>query len=215
VPHESSLWIEIAVVAAWMVALSSMQSALGRLVQQRKIAEFTARKAAHVLAGLLILPLAFLVRRWQVAAVPITMVLAANTKANLSRAAHLGRVSERLFPLLTCAVPVALILVFWARGRSDLVVLAVLAMTIGDTAAALVGMRYGRHKVSWTGKSWEGAAANFAASFATMWVTGAALYGMSAGLFVVPALVAAVVEASLPGEWDNPVAIVLVMLLLA
>jgi dolichol kinase len=205
---------EIAVVAAWIAVLAGLQSTLGRLARNGRIEEFTARKAAHVATGLLILPLAFLVRRWQVAAVPITMVLAANARANLTRA-HLGRRLERWFPLLACAAPVAVILVFWARHRSDLVVLAVLAMTIGDTAAALVGMRFGRHKVAWTGKSLEGAAANVVTSFATLWIAGTALYGAPGAVFILPAIAAAAVEAALPGEWDNPVTIVVVMGLLA
>lgn len=213
-PPSSSLGIEIAAAVGWIAALSLIQSGLGQLVRQHRIAEFTARKAAHVAAGLLILPLAFLVQRWQVAAVPITMVLAANTRANLTRA-RLGRAVERLFPLITCAAPAVLILVFWARGRTDLIVLAVLAMTIGDTAAALVGMRYGKHKVPWTGKSLEGAAANFVASFVTMWLAGAVLYRMPAEVFLLPAAAAAAVEASLAGEWDNPVTIMLVLALLA
>jgi dolichol kinase len=205
---------EIGVVIGWIGCLSLLQRGLNGLVRTGRMREFTARKTAHITVGLLIVPLAILVSRWQLAALPVTMILAANTKANLARS-RLGARGRRFFPLFACAAPVALILYCWSRQRTDLVVLAVLAMTIGDTAAALVGMRYGRHKVPWTGKTLEGAAANFVTSFATLALAGQLLYQLPPGGFVAPAAAAAVLEASLAGEWDNPLAIMLVLVMLA
>jgi len=104
----------------------------------------------------------------------------------------------------------------WVSARrTDLVVLAVLAMSIGDTAAALVGKRFGCHKVPWTGKTVEGAAANSIASFATLALVGAWLYRLPPDGFVLPAAAVAILEAALPGEWDNPLAIMLLIGLLA
>jgi dolichol kinase len=204
---------EIIVVLFWLISWYLFQRLLNRSVLRQFISPFAGRKIAHVAIGLWILPLAFLIRHWYVAALPITMILAANTKANLTRA-RLGRTSQRLFPLVTFAAPVALILYFWSRNRTDLVVLAVLAMSIGDTAAAIVGIRLGKHKVPWTGKTLEGAAANFIASLATLSIAGHALYQLPAGSFVLPSAAVAALEAALGGEWDNPAAIMLLLILL-
>jgi phytol kinase len=208
-----NLALEIGVVVLWLTSLSLLQRLLNQLIQANRITPFTARKVAHVVSGFLILPLAAFVRHWYIAAIPITMILASNTKANLTRA-RLGETGRRLFPVVTCAAPVALILYFWSRERTDLVVLAVLTMSIGDTAAALVGMRFGKHRISWTGKTWEGALANFAASLATLAAAGHWLYQMPVRAFFLPAVAASILEAVLPGEWDNPLAIMLVLILL-
>jgi dolichol kinase len=207
---------EIAVVVLWIAAVSGLHRILNRLVLAGQIREFTARKIAHVVVGFFVVPLAILVGRWQLAGVPIAMILAANTKANLTRS-RLGDRGRRLFPLIACAAPVALILYCWSLRRTDLVVLAVLTMSIGDTAAALVGIRHGRTKVPWTGKTWEGAAANFAFSLATLWITALCLYAIppAASVLIGAAAASAILEAVIPGEWDNPLAIMLVILLLA
>jgi len=202
--------VEIGVVLLWVLSMALFQKLLNHLVRSGRISEFAARKAAHVGIGLWILPLALLVRRWYLAAIPIMMVLAANTSANRKRGQLRGG-WVRLFPVATFAAPLALILYCWSRGRTDLVVPAVLTMTIGDTAAALAGMRFGRHKIPWTGKSLEGAAANWLASFATLWAAGAFLREIHPALLLVPAFAVAVLEAVLPGEWDNPLAIMLLI----
>jgi dolichol kinase len=209
----SDLAIEITVVVVWLVSLSLFQGLLQRMVVRQSMAAFTARKIAHLAVGFWILPLAFWVPRWYLAGIPVTVILAANMKANLFRAS-LGRTARQFFPVVTCAAPVALILIFWSHQHIDLVVLAVLAMTVGDTAAALVGRRIGRVKLSWNGKTVEGGAANFVASLVTLSVAGRLLYQMPVGRFVLPAAAAAILEAILPGEWDNPVTLMLVLILL-
>lgn len=67
----------------------------------------------------------------------------------------------------TAAVLIAL---FWGALESELTVLtAVLAWGLGDEAAALVGKRYGRHKLGWRfadrQKSYEGSGAMLCVSF--------------------------------------------------
>jgi dolichol kinase len=208
VPHTA--WFEIAVVLGWVVCVVAVQQAAAALTRRHRLSSFTARKLPHVVVGLLIVPLAVLVHRWQVAAIPVAMILGANAKANLRRAQLTAKV-ERIYPLVAFGAPAAVILFLWARGRTDLVVLGVLAMTIGDTAAAFAGMRFGKRRLPWTGKSLEGAAANAAASWITLAAAGALLYGMPPGAFVAPAIAAAAVEVALPGEWDNPVSILVVI----
>lgn len=205
--------MEIVVIVAWILCVVLIQRTAAILATKHGLTEFTARKVAHVGVGLLIVPLALLVSRWQIAAIPVAMVLGVNAKANLKRA-HLDAKIQRLFPMVTFALPLAVILFVWARGRTDLVVLGVLAMTIGDTAAAFAGRRFGRHKIPWTGKSLEGAAANAVTSWITLSVAGALLYDQPPIAFVLPSIAAAVVEAVLAGEWDNPVAILVVIALL-
>jgi hypothetical protein len=41
------------------------------------------------------------------------------------------------------------------------------------------------------------------------------LYGMPVSLFPLPAAAAAVLEAVTPGEWDNPLTIVILLVLLS
>jgi dolichol kinase len=205
---------ELAFVILWIGSLALFQRGLNRLVAGGRLTHFAGRKVAHVAVGLWIVPLALFVHRWSLAAIPVVMILAGNTQANLSRA-RLGRAQARLFPLVTCAAPAALILYFWKRGWTDVVLAAILTMTFGDTAAALFGRKFGRHKVPWTGKTIEGAVANFVTSLATLLAVTPWLGHFSWGILAVASAAASVVEAALPGEWDNPVAVMLLMGVLA
>ncbi len=142
------------------------------------------------------------------------MILAANLHANSQRAS-LGPLEKRLFPLSRFLLPEIqiLILQFW-RQRSDLVVLAVLAMTIGDTAAACVGIRFGKRRISSTGKTVEGAVANFVSTLVVLATIGCVFYGMPFSSFPLAAAAAAILEALSPGQWDNSLAIVVLLALL-
>jgi dolichol kinase len=166
-----------------------------------------------MMLGFCVIVLDLFVRHWYLAAIPITMILAANVHAN-TRRGNLRRFAKRIFPLAGFLAPLALILSFWHEQRSEIVVLAVLAMTIGDTAAAIVGRRFGKHKVSWTGKSLEGALANFAGSLLILICAGLALYHLPLKMFFLPAGAVAGLELVVGGEWDNPASIMLLILLL-
>jgi dolichol kinase len=203
---------EILIIAAWFTSLSLRRRLLDRAVNSRRMAPFTARKISHVTGGLWVIPLAAFVSHWYLAAIPITMILAANAHANRRRG-NPGRLQERLSPLVGFLLPEILILSLWEQ-HSHLVVLAVLAMTVGDTAAAYAGIHLGTYRIRWTGKTVEGAVANFICTLAILAAAGYAFFGMRVPLFPVPAAMAAILEAVIPGEWDNPLGIVVVLALL-
>jgi dolichol kinase len=205
--------LEILTVAVWFAFLLLQQRLLDVAIRTQWITPFTARKISHVNVGLWVIPLAAFVRRWCLAAIPITMILAANARAN-ARRGSLGRVQERFFPLVGFVLPEILILYLWQQ-HSNVVVLAVLAMTVGDTAAAYAGMYFGTYGIPWTAKTIEGATANFLTTLAVLAAAGHMLYGMPVSLFPLPAAAAAVLEAVTPGEWDNPLTIVILLVLLS
>ncbi|MCI0628319.1 MAG: phosphatidate cytidylyltransferase [Acidobacteria bacterium] len=204
---------QVLVIFLWFLFLPALQRLLDFSIQKRFLSSFAARKISHLAVGLWVIPLAVFVREWYLVAVPITMILAANVHANLQRG-NLGRLEKRLFPLAGFLLPLVLILYFWHQQRSDLVVLAVLTMTVGDTAAALVGIHFGKHRIPWTGKTVEGAVANFISSLAVLAWVGQAFYHMPFNTFPLPAAVIAVLEAVLPGEWDNPLTVVVLLVML-
>jgi len=205
--------LEIFVICIWFAFLPAQQRLLDAAIKKQVITPFVARKISHLAVGFWVVPLAAFVRHWYLVAIPITMILAGNVHANTQRG-NLGRLQKRLFPLVGFLLPAVLILYFWHQQRSDLVVLAVLAMTVGDTAAAFVGIRFGKHHIPWTGKTVEGGIANFISTFVVLAGLGHFFYHMPFGLFPLPAAVVALLEAVLPGEWDNPLAVVMLLVLL-
>ena len=101
---------------------------------------------------------------------------------------------------------------------------AILMWGVGDAAAALIGIPFGRHKVMFQPvcgrKSWEGTAAMFAASFLigmAMLMLNYDYKAAEAAMSVFPgAVVGAATELISPSEWDTvtvPVAILAVLLL--
>jgi dolichol kinase len=186
---------------------------LDEVIRRGLISSFAARKIAHLTVGFWVVPLAVFVRSTYLAAIPITMILAANVHANSQRSS-LGRLEKRLLPLAGFLLPELLILHLWQQDRRDLVVLAVLAMTLGDTAAAYIGIHFGKRRIPWNGKTVEGGVANFAVTLVVLAAIGHAFYGMPLSLFPLPAALAAFAEAVVPREWDNPLAVVMLLLLL-
>lgn len=204
---------EILIIGIWFAFLPTQQRLLDAAIKKEFITPFAARKISHLAVGFWVVPLALFVRRWYLVAIPITMILAANVHANTQRG-NLGRLQKRLFPLVGFLLPEVLILYFWHQQRSDLVVLAVLAMTVGDTAAAYVGIHLGRLRIPWTGKTVEGGIANFISTLVLLAGVGHVFYHLPFSLFPIPAALVALLEAVLPGEWDNPLAVVVLLVML-
>ena len=204
---------EMFVIFLWLAFLPAQQRLLNAGIAKHLLTPFAARKISHLAVGFWVVPLAVLVSRWYLVAIPITMILASNVHANTQRG-NLGPLEKRVFPLVGFLLPAVLILYFWKQQWSNLVVLAVLTMTLGDTAAALVGIHFGKHKIPWTGKTVEGGVANFASSFLVLAGLGHFFGHLPVSNFALPAVGVAMMEAVLPGEWDNPLAVVVLLLLL-
>jgi dolichol kinase len=75
---------------------------------------------------------------------------------------------------------------------------AIAFIIVGDTLAALIGRKYGRHRF-FNGKSWEGSAACFAGTLVVAVFTP----GLGWPVALIGAVVAAVVEALPLGTDDN------------
>lgn len=100
-----------------------------------------------------------------------------------------------------------LILALWSRP--DLLVASLMPMTWGDAAAALIGVRFGKHRYTIFGqtKSWEGSAAMLVLSWLTVSIALGALSSLgwpaSMGYALVAAICATAVEALTPYRLDN------------
>jgi dolichol kinase len=115
-----------------------------------------------------------------------------------------------------------LFLVFWRTNSPDdkgyIAAAGTMAMTWGDSMAAIIGKRFGRHRYHVAGgtRSWEGSAAMFVAAAISMFLTLVLVPGSALGPLTLPlatgvalaaaltgALVAAVAEAFSPAGMDN------------
>ena len=92
-------------------------------------------------------------------------------------------------------------------GDSMLVLASVYAWGFGDAAAALIGKKYGKHKILGGKKSWEGSLAMFAVSFVSVFVILMLRSGMPVYGYIITAIVtafaSAVVEYLTPGGFDT------------
>jgi uncharacterized protein (TIGR00297 family) len=158
-----------------------------------------ARKIIHVGVGLWIFGTLLLFQSPYMAVIPPLAAAAGNwvihrkrlLKATEAEADNWGTV---WFPISFSL----LILTLWAHPGA--LAGGVMAMTIGDAVASLVGVRWGRHTYETLGgkrKSLEGSVAMLAATFLAVWATVAGLGpgGMAAGAAALAAVVATCAEA--------------------
>ena len=119
---------------------------------------------------------------------------------------HKGELKSSL--IFVFSMFAAVISVCWGwLGERLLVIASVYAWGIGDAAAALIGKRFGRHKIPGTKKSFEGSLSMFALSFVTVFLILYIRGGMSFGGIMITALatgaVSAAVEVYTPGGMDT------------
>ena len=198
-----------------------------------RIPAFVFRKLMHTAAFAAVVLLILKSERWQ--AVSLTFVLAAAAAATLLWALEREKWYERLLvqktrgevkrSLTMYFLMVAALTAFCghAARRPGVAATAIAMWGTGDATAALIGIPFGRHRVTLTGgrKSWEGSAAMLAVCFAVG--TGMLLLVqrvaparalMSAG---AAALLGTATELFSPSEYDTvtvPVAIAAALLLI-
>ena len=129
------------------------------------------RKGLHMGSGLLTLPFPYVfVDCWPVVllcGMAGMVLIGMRWMPVIRRVIGRGPADVDRFTLGELYFPVAVALVFWlAQGRHHLYfVIPMLVLTCADTAAALVGSRFGRHRYRCGGKSLEGSAAFAATAF--------------------------------------------------
>lgn len=167
------------------------------------------RKLIHVTAGSSTLFIVLLFERVAVGLIPFASFIVANL-VFYRRRSFRGMDSPRRTPgTVYFAVAITLLLAWlWREGpadRSPLALAAIMMLTWGDAAAALVGERWGRHRLG--RRTVEGSAAMFALSTTTSSLVLATLGGLplptAIGWSAVAASAATIAEAISPRGTDN------------
>jgi phytol kinase len=135
------------------------------------------RKLVHIGAGMWVFGVLALFDHWQIGVLPFATFIAVNYL--LYRFRVLGSMDAGDSTPGTVYFALAITLLFGLLWRPDgpvdhapTAVAGTMALTWGDALAALIGRRWGRHRFRVAGdqRSWEGSAAMFAASVATMFI---------------------------------------------
>jgi dolichol kinase len=211
--------VAVIVVVLWVAGLASLGRLAAWFVRGGRLAPFAARKAFHVIAGLSVLPLALWVRPWYLAAIPVTWMLAGNARGNLGRLREAGAGRRVVYLGAGVILPVLFILFLWARGRTDIVALAVLMMSFGDAAAAVAGRWWARARGLPEGRKTAAGLAGYVAASLAAAAVGIGALGAPRPVpwtaFGAAALAGGAAEALCPGAWDNPVVLVVTLAVLS
>ena len=222
------LGILLAYIVCWVMVLAPVRFLT-------KIPSFVFRKLLHILAFSSFAVVVLSAREWRGAAI-LAILIAVLIFPILSLLEN-EPWYERLFVqkskgeikrsmLMLFFMFAALIAVGWGIfGKPGVVACAILMWGVGDAAAALVGIPFGKHKVKLRGtdgkKSWEGSAAmlivSFAAGLCMLLILQEA--GIPKGLLTagLGALFGTLTELFSPSEWDTvtvPTTITAVLLLM-
>ena len=226
-----------------VIALALVYAIIGTslavaLALERRGSDRDVRKVVHIGVGFFVFVWWAFSENWIMFvffALPFAVILfVAMFRGNAVSDSKLGDIANNRghrTGLFLYVVTIAILIVFfWDHWTAATV--GVVAMTFGDGFGSIVGRRFGRHRTI-NGKSLEGSLGVFAAT-AVMASAIILLYGWlyASGLFpnggtdpVVPfwaaaavaGLVATVLEAVCPGQYDNivtPVVVALTMVLL-
>ncbi len=199
------------------------------------VPSFVFRKLLHIVALVFASLMIMTAGSWQAAALAALTCMAAlfpvltlcekeKWYAKLLVQKSPGEVKRSM--LMIFLVIAAAVAVGWGLfGKQKIAAAAVLIWGIGDAAAALVGVPFGKHKVKMKGtdgkKSWEGSAAMLVVSFLgglgmLLWGQGTPFGQALAAAFLASA-VGTAVELYSPSEYDTvtvPAAVLAVLLLM-
>ena len=200
-----------------------------------KIPGYIFRKLLHIVAFVSLVVMTINAGTWQAAA--ITSVVFALVVYPILTLFENTQFYDRLFvqkkkgevkiSLLLLFIMYAVLIAFcWGLlGKPYIAVAAILMWGVGDAAAAIVGIRFGKHKIKWRiadgKKTWEGTAAMFAFALVSgivgLLCTGEVTLAQSIIYPIIAAPFAALTELVSKGGNDTvtvPVAVTLVMALI-
>jgi phytol kinase len=193
---------------------------LGRRLRWRQA---LTRKVIHIGAGMWIWGILALFDHWYFGIIPFATFIGLNYAFYRRQSFGAMDTSESTPGTIYFAFSITVLFVLlWRTGgapdRVPIAAAAVMAMTLGDAAASLVGERWGRHTYTVHGhtRSWEGTAAMACVSLVSigvvaLWLPGSGLSPHSAGwtpggrvaITAVGAAIATLSEAISPAGTDN------------
>nr|WP_277879876.1 diacylglycerol/polyprenol kinase family protein [Leptolyngbya sp. FACHB-36] len=151
------LWVQVAIVAAWLAAVGSLAEWLYR---NKAAGPEVARKVVHIGAGNVILfAWWFQTPAWVGVGASVLFSVLTLLSYRLPILSSINGIGRKSLGTFFYAVSIGLLVAwFWSLGSPHYAVLGVLVMTWGDGLAALIGQRFGKHpyKLWDMHKSWEG-----------------------------------------------------------
>ncbi|NDJ51810.1 MAG: phosphatidate cytidylyltransferase [Chloroflexi bacterium] len=200
---------------------------------------FVTRKLVHIGAGLWIWAILFFFDNWTFGIIPFATFIVLNYIFYRQQSFSAMDDEESTPGTVYFAISITILFaLLWRTGdgaidRVPIAAAGVMAMTIGDAFASLIGRRYGKNEYTFFGhtRTYEGSAAflilAFFAVFLTLWLSsGSALspnsppipIGTALIMALVGTLVGAVAEGISPAGTDNlsvPLAVALALFLLS
>lgn len=213
----------VGLLTSFIYAFGLLGAAEGIRHWRRWPQDFT-RKIVHVGAGLWVWGLLYFFDHWYIGLIPFGSFIILNYLFYRRQTFEAMDASDSSPGTVYFAVSITILLaLLWRTGgepdRAPIAVAAIMAMTLGDAAAAIVGQNWGRksyHLVPGTTRTWLGSAAMAVFTFAGVAFTltvlpGSALSPYSAPLCptsvllqaVLASVVATAAEAASPAGTDN------------
>lgn len=177
--------------------------AIGKRLKWR---QSSTRKIIHIGAGLWIWGILALFDHWYFGIIPFGTFIVLNYVFYRQQSFKAMDTEASTPGTVYFAISITLLFAgLWRTGgavdRVPAAAAGVMAMTLGDAFASIVGERWGKHKYAWGGgnRSWEGSAAMISVTLPALFLTLWLLPGSALSPHSVPLGAAGVVAASLVG----------------
>ncbi|MFQ3663730.1 MAG: phosphatidate cytidylyltransferase [Chloroflexaceae bacterium] len=213
-------WIGLGVSYAYATGLLVLAEVIRRW---RGYPQDFTRKIVHIGAGMWVFGVLALFDTWYIGIIPFASFIVINYILWRYKVLESMDAPDSSPGTVYFALSVTLLfLAFWRTNSPDdkgyIAAAGTMAMTWGDSMAAIIGKRFGQHRYNVAGgtRSWEGSVAMLIASAIAMFLTLVLVPGSALGPLTPPlasstavaaaltgALVAAVAEAFSPAGTDN------------